>query len=90
MRKEEFIDRVTRQINKALGDRVSPSHVLDLRLFVHKGGIDDIYKIFDIEALDDLYDIVKNERSWYIDIYENLDNNRGSFCTDYCVIQLAN
>ena len=90
MRREEFINRINKQITNALNDRLSDSNVLDLRVFIHKGGYNDIYEIFDIDDLSGVYNLIKNETTWYIDIYENPHNGDAPWCTDYSMIQLSN
>lgn len=89
MHKEEFIERISKQITNALNDRLSNSNVLDLRVYIHNGAYKDIYEIFDIDDLDGVYNLIKNERVWYIDIYENPLNNRDAWCTDYSLVNLS-
>ena len=89
MNRQEFMIRLTELIGKAANDRLCDSNVLDLRVYIHKGGYNDIYEIFDIDDLDGVYNLIKNERGWYVDIYENPLNYRESWCTDYSLINYS-
>lgn len=74
--KEEFRARVLSKLRHAEEDKGDERNVLDLRLYID-GNYADVYSVSEI---DELYDIVKDEPEWFIDIYENIyGENRAEF-----------
>lgn len=74
--KEEFRARVLSVLHDVEEDKGDERNILDLRLY-----IDGLYAdVYSVSEIDELYEKIKDEPEWFIDIYENIyGENRAEF-----------
>lgn len=77
---------ITRELFKsklsALIEQAQEEYVLDLRASRSPYDAWDDNEVFTINELDEVYDYIKDSDEWYVDIYENVPDDRGG-CAYY-------
>ena len=87
MEKKEFIKRVKEQLELAKNDMSSERNVLDIRVSRHPYCVDDD-AIFLPSELDSAYEFIKDSSLWYLDIYENIEEEGIAVYLDHSIIAM--